>query len=318
MIITCPNCQTSYQLAERAIGSAGRKVSCAQCQESWHATPEPEPAKVRPKPKLVTEEKTQETPEDQPIPEDKDKLFDAEGEAALDAEFEQAENESQGGDTEKQPKPVAEEPEKVAQSVADKSKADESEAEAEGTSAEAEKADVYDTTKIGTGLKGKRRQAMQKRQVALRKKLPMGRIRSNARFALLVLFVWLLGGGLFFRTDIVRVAPDMAGFYAAIGLPVNVIGLEFENVETLRTMQNGVDVTLVTGHVRNIGGGQVQVPPIVVSILDGEGASLYSWSVTPLSRVLGPHEKLEFEARLNSAPENAANVKLAFAEDRAK
>ncbi len=36
--------------------------------------------------------------------------------------------------------------------------------------------------------------------------------------------------GLMFRTEIVRVLPDMAGVYAAVGMPVNVVGLEFSDV----------------------------------------------------------------------------------------
>lgn len=292
MIITCPNCHTRYQLADRAIGSAGRKVSCAQCQESWHAIPEPDAPAQPPKPKLVSNNP----------PEDKDRIFDAENEAELDAEFERAER-AESGDGAAEPSDEVEPHQTNKRRKSDKAIA-EDEAEAD------------DADKIDAGLKGKRLRAMQARQIALRKKLPLGRIRSGARFLLLSSFLLLIGGGLFFRTDIVRSVPDMAGIYAAIGMPVNVIGLEFENVETLRTMQNGVDVMLVTGQVRNIGGGQVDVPPIVVSILDSDGASLYSWSVTPLSPFVGPREKLEFEARLNSAPENAAQVKLAFAEDR--
>src|SRR5688572_5800721 len=39
MIITCPHCQTKYQVTYEAIGSAGRKVQCAHCQEAWQQPP---------------------------------------------------------------------------------------------------------------------------------------------------------------------------------------------------------------------------------------------------------------------------------------
>ena len=35
MIITCPHCQTKYQVTYEAIGSVGRKVQCAHCQQAW-------------------------------------------------------------------------------------------------------------------------------------------------------------------------------------------------------------------------------------------------------------------------------------------
>lgn len=279
MIITCPNCQTRYQLAEKAIGSAGRKVLCAHCQKSWNAVPEKE--QPLPKPKLVAE---QEAPVHRR--KNEDEIFTAEDEAALDAEFAAAD--------------VVQTPE--APSVPP---SDDTDASVEDV-AEDESAKNPDS---------KNYRAMLRRQALLRKQLPTGRIRFHAR----VLIAGLLGvtivGGLMFRTDIVRLLPDMAGVYSAIGLPVNVNGLEFTGVETLRSMQNGVDVMLVTGRVHNISGKQAGVPPIVVSILDEQGNSVYSWSVMPLARVLGPNEKIEFEARLNSAPAGAQAIRLGFAEE---
>src|SRR4029079_15160885 len=37
MLIACPNCQTSYQLADVAIGPNGRSVRCSRCQNQWRA-----------------------------------------------------------------------------------------------------------------------------------------------------------------------------------------------------------------------------------------------------------------------------------------
>ena len=39
MIITCPHCQTKYQVTYEAIGSAGRKVQCAHCRRDWQQQP---------------------------------------------------------------------------------------------------------------------------------------------------------------------------------------------------------------------------------------------------------------------------------------
>lgn len=39
MIITCPHCQTKYQVTYEAIGSVGRKVQCAHCQQAWQQRP---------------------------------------------------------------------------------------------------------------------------------------------------------------------------------------------------------------------------------------------------------------------------------------
>ncbi|MES1149642.1 MAG: zinc-ribbon domain-containing protein, partial [Bradyrhizobium guangdongense] len=41
MRIVCPNCSTTYRIADAAIGSSGRGVRCARCQTVWHVGPEP-------------------------------------------------------------------------------------------------------------------------------------------------------------------------------------------------------------------------------------------------------------------------------------
>src|SRR5882672_12798654 len=45
MLIVCPNCQTSYDVASTSLGDAGRSVRCVRCRQTWFATPAaPEPA----------------------------------------------------------------------------------------------------------------------------------------------------------------------------------------------------------------------------------------------------------------------------------
>lgn len=295
MIITCPNCQTKYQLAQNAIGSAGRKVQCAQCQQSWNAKPEPD--EPLPKPKLVAET----APKKPDVPKD-DPAVDAAAEAALDAAFE-AEEAAKAAKAEKAAKTQI------------KTQTNNS-AEEAPESAAASKPKANQEALDDDGALDHKRHAMLRRHAIFRKKLPLGRIRKNARMLALGLLVFVIGGGLLARTEIVRQVPDMAGFYAAIGLPVNVNGLEFINVETLRSMQNGVDVMVVTGQVLNISGRQTSVPPIAVSIHDEEGNSVYSWNVTPLMQVVAPNDTIEFEARLNSAPVGAQTIRLTFSEER--
>lgn len=279
MIITCPNCQTRYQVAQNAIGSAGRKVQCANCQQSWQAVPEPDEPPP-PKPRLVETKKTNDDMEKPPL--------DPGAEAEMDAEFEAAAGQTTGRKSARDADSLMRSMEELADSELD------------------------------TGLSEQRHRAMRARQQRFAKKLPMGRVRKNARILAFTLLGIIVIGGFFGRTEIVRTFPDLAGVYQAVGLSVNVIGLEFDNVETLRAQQDGQDVTIISGRVRNVTGEQVQIPAIIVSICGPDNEVLYSWSVAPPVQFLGPGESVEFETQLNSAPGDAETIELVFEDGRAR
>jgi hypothetical protein len=95
-------------------------------------------------------------------------------------------------------------------------------------------------------------------------------------------------------------------------LPVNVVGLRFTDVRTLESLQSGVEVLVVDGSVQSVSRRALDVPPIVVTLLDRQGSSLYAWSVTPKASRLRPGEAVAFETRLTGPPDNAVKVHLTF------
>ena len=108
----------------------------------------------------------------------------------------------------------------------------------------------------------------------------------------------------------------MAGFYSAIGLGVNVVGLEFSEVSTLMSRRGDSEVISVTATIRGVEARRVVVPPVVVSLLDAKGASLYQWSVMPPAPDVEPGEAVAFSAELASPPKGATQLRLGFAPGR--
>ncbi len=45
MIVTCPACDTRYNLADSQLGATGRTIQCMKCQYSWFQTPATLPSK---------------------------------------------------------------------------------------------------------------------------------------------------------------------------------------------------------------------------------------------------------------------------------
>jgi predicted Zn finger-like uncharacterized protein len=289
MIITCPNCQTKYQVADQAIGAAGRKVQCANCHRSWKAIGQLEDRP--PKPRIVAGTDTDlPEPQSAPAPVNSDRLFAGDGETELDRAFAEEEERLQ-------PKSALfDEPDpEVAVSAADEP----------GAGGEEEKG-------IDHRLLSRRRRDLARRQKKHASRLPLARVRRIIRMTSLVALMTLLGMAYQFRVDIVRAYPDLGGLYASLGLPVNIYGLTFSDVETLRTLKDGADVTIITARIRSIVGNTVRVPPILVSILNAENEPIYEWTARAPVENISPGDVVAFETQLTSAPSDAAQVRLAF------
>ena len=296
MIITCPNCQTKYQVADQAIGAAGRKVMCANCHQAWKAVAPPQEA--RPKPKIVAGTDRFSEPESPAPaePADPDRLFRNDAEAALDQAF--ADEEARSNSPPDPEEDLPPEPEDMA----------EDELDGDDLAAESDE----DAGELDHHLQTRRRRDLAKRQKKHASRLPMARIRRVARMTSLIGLLTLVGLAYQFRIELVRTYPDLGGLYEMIGLPVNIYGLTFSDVETLRTLKDGDDVTIITAKIRSVVDRTVRVPPVLVSILNAGGEPIYEWTARAPVQNISPGDIVEFQTQLTSAPTDAAHVRLVF------
>lgn len=258
MIITCPHCQTKYQVTYEAIGSAGRKVQCAHCHQAWDQHP---------------------LSADLPPSPDADQAFSAMAEDQLDE----------------------------AMASAEKSFA------VEAALNRASQAGAAALPRLNAAEMKKRQADFSRRRNAMISRLPLARVRRAARVLGMVGLAALLSIAYFGRVHIVDRYPDLAGLYAAMGMGVNVVGLEFSNLETLKTLSGGNDVLMVSAQIVGLTAEPVRVPPVVVSLLDADGHAVYEWSVTPRVRDLMAGERATFDTRLSLPPSEATRVRLSFA-----
>lgn len=159
----------------------------------------------------------------------------------------------------------------------------------------------------------KRQQAFTRRQSAMISSLPLARLRRTARVGAVMILIAMATGAYLWRVPIVERYPELADVYEAVGLGVNVVGLDFTNLETLRSVNDGQDVLMVSAQIVGLTPEPSRVPPVVVSLLDGRGKSIYEWSVTSRARDLMKGERATFETRLTVPPKDAAKVRLSFA-----
>jgi hypothetical protein len=121
------------------------------------------------------------------------------------------------------------------------------------------------------------------------------------------------------REKIVRIMPPTAIGYRALGLPVNLAGLELRGVQSRIEMDGARKVLVTEGEIANIRRDDNRVPPLTLAVRDSSGLQRYAWTAPSPKTRLAPGETIAFRARLASPPEDGANVLVRFAHlDEAK
>ena len=116
------------------------------------------------------------------------------------------------------------------------------------------------------------------------------------------------------RTDLVWVMPQTASFYAGLGLPVNVRGVQFEAVTVAAERHDGEPVLIVKGEVSN-GTNKIQaVPHLRLAVRNLQRQEIYSWTAAPAHGNLAPGETLAFRSELALPPPNTRDVVVRFAD----
>ena len=114
------------------------------------------------------------------------------------------------------------------------------------------------------------------------------------------------------RSEVVRYLPQTASLFAAIGLPVNLRNLKFENVRISKETQDGVNILIVEGTIVSTAGKPAEVPRLRFAARNATGQEVYTWTALPTRSILGPGESLEFSSRLASPPADASDVMVRF------
>lgn len=332
IVIVCPHCGTRYQVPPETIGK-GRQVSCAHCGRTWKAEApklrrdtSKSAAKPAPKPAL------REVPKPKPKPVENDALFDETSEAELDKAFAAAETADSPNET-TQPAKTHEKSKDGGLGEAIKHLLPKADLQAEAMRSiaqikaalapkleQARNAPVSGDAEAETTAppaphtaRGKVRQ----RQMQLTRDLPGNRMRRLARVGSISALALVLTSSFFLRTDIVRALPDLAGLYEAVGLKVNVVGLDFSSVETTRAQRPEGDTLEVRAKIRPVEPYAVAVPQVVISLFDHDDRQVYQWGVTPSVPSLSAGDSLEFSAELPNPPEQAVKAVLSFADSPA-
>lgn len=309
MLIVCPNCATSYLIEPTSVGSAGRTVRCARCKTTWFAAAPKQANDVTAFVDGVIAEA-----EAQASGHEADGLGSNNPPARHDAP---AAADDFGGE---QPQPGFPNtlPNAASGPLGPTSHNNDSEpAEASGPVAIADAPSLVPLEHAGmpdaanAALDAEDMETFAARRERLKVKRQTKKRSSRWTAIVLVLFsfnVALVGA----RSEVVRYLPQTASLFAAIGLPVNLRNLKFENVRISRETSDGITALLVEGVIVTTTGKAAEVPRLRFAARNAAGQEVYTWTALPGRSVLGPGEELPFNSRLVSPPAEAVDVMVRF------
>lgn len=281
MHIVCPYCTTSYAIKLASLGANGRTVRCSRCKETWvaHAEDAIEEASV---PAMAAASQA----EDQSDLAEQWNSY-AKDDAATDTPIVDS------------PSIASDWPDEEVSRIAD-------EWSAAARSAEDDEAGAQHQSWF-RGLFHRRgaRVSRPAASTAPRKSyfgLPTACAAMGA--LVLALIIW--------RGDMVRLLPQTAAFYKAIGLEVNLRGLAFKDVKLSSETVDGKQVLVIEGVIVGRGKKPLDIPRLRFAVRDAQGAEIYAWNTVLEQTVLQPGERAFFRSRLASPPPEGRNIDVRF------
>jgi predicted Zn finger-like uncharacterized protein len=300
MLIVCPSCTTSYAIDPTSLGATGRTVRCARCKATWFASSKKQALEVDAFVDGVIAEaeaqtgappppaRAEQPPPPPPAPDD----FGAEAESPIPEVVPPASP---------PPPPTAEmaanTPEPFAISDAPSLVPPiEHEPMPDAASAEIDSDDIESYAARRERMKVRRKQS-----------------RRSSRWTAIVLVLFAVNVAIIgARDEVVRYLPQTASLFAAIGLPVNLRHLKFDNVRISKETQDGVSILIVDGTIVSAAKKPVAVPRLRFAARNATGQEVYTWTALPSRSILGPGETLDFHSRLASPPADASDVIVRF------
>jgi predicted Zn finger-like uncharacterized protein len=304
MQIVCPNCKTSYQLADTAIGANGRSVRCLRCQTLWRALPPAIPAPAADETAAVAAFRSELGAEPPASPEPFVDIAaappTAPTETAPEPSLDDLANSSEGNAS----APAEAPPMALSDIPIPAEDAPPLVPAADG------EAPPVPSVEIDNGPPDIESVAARRARAAARKR--RNRWRRIPLPVAIVALIAISGGLLSWRKDVVRYVPQLASFYSAIGMPVNLRGLAFTDLKIGNEIHDGVPVLVVEGLIVSLVSTPVDIPRIRFALRNATGAEVYSWTAQASQPVLGAFEALPFRSRLASPPAEGHDIQVRF------
>ena len=321
MLIVCPSCATSYDVEPASLGANGRQVRCVRCRTVWRAELN------RAAQLAAAAEALAPGAPAFPPPLAAASVANVEMAAAAAGDVVQADAFPEVAPGE-QPDPLVGPDQGLSEALAGVSEPDPAEISAtpEADTVEVEAPPLapvdldagrppIEIDADGNGVRANEPAEDIETVAARRAKGSRRRLQfpSLSRLQALILGLLIADAILIgWRTDVVRLLPQTASLYAHIGMPVNLRGLNIDDLATATETHEGVPILVVRGKIVNVTGAITEVPRLKLVVRDAARREIYSWTVVPPVARLLPYQATDFSSRLASPPAGSKDVMVRF------
>jgi len=302
MLIVCPSCATSYMIEPASLGPAGRMVRCARCKTSWF-TGTPKAADDGFVDDVIAEAQARETGAPMPVRRSSPPAASAPPSPAPRASLP---HDDFGAEPATPMSASRDLP--AAPQLGDHFEAPHEAPPLAISDAPSLAPIEEDAVPVGPTDDIESFAARRERMHVKRKQKRRSSKWTAIVLILLAANVALIGA----RHEVVNFLPQTASLFSAIGLPVNLRHLAFENVKITKEEHDGVTVLVVEGSIVTTGNKPVEVPRLRFAVRNSTGQEIYSWTAQPTKSVLAPGSALPFRSRLASPPPDSNDVMVRF------
>jgi hypothetical protein len=118
------------------------------------------------------------------------------------------------------------------------------------------------------------------------------------------------------RRPIVEAVPPLGGVFAAIGLPVNLLGVELDDVTASRVFRGGYEHLRVEGAVVSVAAEAVALPPVEIVLVGSDGAEIDRGTAVLGAGVIAAGGTIRFAAEFADPPAEATGIAVRLGDAR--
>ncbi len=114
------------------------------------------------------------------------------------------------------------------------------------------------------------------------------------------------------RVGVVKILPKTAGAFAAIGMPVNIWGVNLKDITSERVNEAGDDILRISGQIFNPGKKPRAAPLVRISLRDETDAEIHAWTVAVDQAELPPKTGAQFSTMVKNLPPSAVDLRFSL------